>query len=149
MQLASREWMEIQEISVLLIEDAAGDAAAIIKALCFGETLYSFKVHRKSSLEDGLNYLKDNKVDAVLLDLDLPDANALMALNRVHSLFPSVPIVIISGYSDMSRVHAALHQGAQEFLVKGECCGATIRQSIYQAITRKRIELSYQRGDKI
>jgi|GEM_PF-6260928 len=146
---ATKLVMEAEEFSILLIEDAAGDAAAIMRALCFGDPSSSFKVQRKSSLADGLDFLSHNEVNAVLLDLGLPDANALTALDKVHQQFPDLPIVIISGYSDMEKVHQALHRGAQEFLIKGECSGATIRQSIYIAISRKKIEQSYQRGERI
>ena len=84
-----------------------------------------------------------------MLDLGLPDAVSLTALDAVHGRFPYMPIVIISGYSDMEQVHRALRQGAQEFLIKGECSGAVIRQSIYQAIARKKIAIEYERGSKL
>lgn len=149
MQLATQKLAEIQEIMLLLIEDSPGDATAITKALIYGETLYSFKTHRERSLGEALAYLNDHKIDVVLLDLGLPDAMDLMALSKVHKQFPDLPIVIISGHSDISMVHEALRNGAQEFLIKGECSGMVIRQSIYQAIARKKIELSYKRGDKL
>lgn len=149
MQLARQRWSEAQEISVLLIEDMTGDAAAITKALIHGETLYSFKVHREHSLGDGVVFLDRHKVDVVLLDLGLPDAMDLMALRKLHTMFPELPVVVISGHADINTVHEALKSGAQEFLVKGECSGVVIRQSIYQAMARKKIELSYQRGERL
>ena len=57
MQPLKIDLTEAQEISLLLIEDAPGDAMAIIKALLYGETEYSFKIQRKASLEDGLDFL--------------------------------------------------------------------------------------------
>jgi two-component system sensor histidine kinase UhpB len=149
MQPLKTAHQEAEEIAILLIEDSPGDAAAITKALVMGETQYSFNVQRQPSLEAGLEYLSGHHIDVVLLDLGLPDAASLMALDAVHIRFPHMPIVIISGYSDMERVHAALRRGAQEFLVKGECSGAVIRQSIYQAIARKKIALAYEQGAKL
>jgi len=149
MQTAKQQINEVQEIQVLLIEDSPGDAAAITKALIYGETMYSFRVHREHTLADGLEYLSEHPIDVVLLDLGLPDAADLTALSKVHMQYPDVPIVVISGRSDMNTVHSALKNGAQEFLIKGECSGVVIRQSMYQAIARKKIELSYQRGDKL
>ncbi|MDE3059436.1 MAG: response regulator, partial [Pseudomonadota bacterium] len=104
---------EAPEISILLIEDAAGDAAAIIRALVFGETEYSFKVHRRSSLAEGLEFITHNKVDVILLDLGLPDAYNLTALTKVHAAAPELPVVVISGHSNLDTVHEALRQGAQ------------------------------------
>jgi len=147
MQLA--ELADYDDISVLLIEDSKTDAAAITKAVLHGESFYNFRISRKDSLEEGLGLLKNSPVDAVLLDLNLPDAKGLKAVNEVHQAFPDLPIVVLSGYSDMDLIHQALRSGVQEFLIKGECSGMNIRQSIYQAIVRKQIEQSYQRGEKL
>jgi sigma-B regulation protein RsbU (phosphoserine phosphatase) len=147
MQLA--QMTKPQDINVLLIEDSSGDANAITKAMVRDESLYNFKIIHKDSLNAGINYLDAGKADVVLLDLNLPDAKELRAVDELHGLFPELPIVIISGYSDIDIVHQALHSGAQEFLVKGECSGVAIRQSIYQAIARKRIEHSYMHGEKL
>ncbi len=149
MQTATLPLVDPREISLLMIEDATGDAAAITRALLSGETYYNFKIQRRATLEQGLDYLGRHDVDAVLLDLGLPDAVSLTALHSVHSHYPHLPIVIISGYSDIERVHMALSKGAQEFLIKGECSGAAIRQSIYQAIARKKIAMDYERGDRL
>jgi DNA-binding NarL/FixJ family response regulator len=147
MQLA--EMTKPQDIVALLVEDSPGDAAAITKAMVYGAPFYNFRITRKATLEAGIEFLNTIKVDVVLLDLELPDAKELKAIEEVRRQFPDVPIVVISGYSDINMVHDALHAGAQEFLIKGECSGVTIRQSIYQAIARKQIEVSYKRGDKL
>jgi len=147
MQLA--KLAQPQDISVLLIEDSQPDATAITKAMIYGESLYNFKITHKNSLSEGLGFLGSSPADVILLDLNLPDAKELGAIDKVHKLYPDLPIVVVSGYSDMDIVHQALHKGAQEFLIKGECSGVAIRQSIYQAIVRKKIEQSYKRGDKL
>jgi len=147
MQLAAMT--KPQDIAVLLVEDSAGDASAITKAMIYGESLYNFMITHKTTLSEAMNVLDKTPVDVMLLDLNLPDAKQLKAINEVHGIFPDLPIVVVSGYSDMDLVHQALHSGAQEFLIKGECSGAVIRQSIYQAIVRKQIEQAYKRGEKL
>lgn len=149
---ANKKMMEPAEaldLTVLLIEDSMEDGAAITKACVEGEAHYDFKIIRKYTLEGALDYLMAHRVDVILLDLGLPDARELKAVNRIHGLFPDLPIVIISGYSNVEMIHQALRSGAQEFLVKGESSAATIRQSMYQAIARKRIEQAYQKGEKL
>jgi len=149
MQLAKKQWVEPEEISVLLIEDSPTDVAAITKAMVYGESLYDFKITPKDSLSEGLHFLDTSRADVILLDLGLPDARELTAIDEVHRKFPELPIVVISGCSDRKMVHDALHHGAQEFLMKGECSGAVIRQSIYQAMVRKQIERAYRQGDRL
>jgi DNA-binding NarL/FixJ family response regulator len=151
MQTAKKvsEAKESESITVLLIEDSMDDGIAITKACVEGEMYYDFKIVRKYTLEGGLDYLMAFPVDVVLLDLGLPDARELKAVTRIHNLYPDLAIVIISGYSNVSMIQDALKSGAQEFLIKGESSAPTIRQSLYQAIARKKIERAYQKGEKL
>ena len=142
--------VETQDIRVLMVEDSSGDAAAMTKALVVHDDLhYNFCVTRAKTLAKGTSFLQQNRVDVVLLDLGLPDARDLEAVTEIHTLCPDTPIVVISGYSNINIIHGVMRSGAQEFLVKGECSNAAIRQSIYQAIARKQIELAYQRGERL
>lgn len=147
--MALARLIQPEDIHVLLIEDAAGDAAAVTRAMIYGESLYNFIITQKETLADGLEYLRSATADIVMLDLNLPDAKEHSAVEKLHAAFPDLPIVVISGYSDMVVVSKALRGGAQEFLIKGECSGAAIRQSIYQAMVRKQIEMSYKRGERL
>lgn len=140
---------EPQEISVLLVEDSSGDATAIMKAMVYGESFYDFRITRKDSLKEAIKYLDMSEVDVILLDLNLPDAKELKAINELHGQFPDLPIVVVSGQTDMDVIHQALRSGVQEFLIKGECSGTVIRQSVFQAITRKKIEKSYECGERL
>lgn len=150
MTAALKKAVEYATLSVLLIEDSMEDGVMITKACMEEPSGYDFSIIRKYTLEGGLDYLSSHSVDIVLLDLALPDARELKAVKMIYAAFPQLPIVVISGrYSDIDIVHEALKSGAQEFLVKGESSSAVIRQSLYQAIARKKIELAHQKGDSV
>jgi len=144
-----KESIDAVDISVLLVEDSLEDGVTITKALFASEMFYDFTINRKYTLSGGLEILKATKVDVVLLDLGLPDSRDLGSVKEIHKLYPDVPIVVISGTSSMSMIQEALQSGAQEFLVKGDSSPQAIRNGIYQAIARKKIELSYQKGEKL
>lgn len=146
--MRSQELIEPDDISVLLIEDTLEDGVAITQGLLESELFYYFKVIREYSLRGGLELLKKQKFNVILLDLGLPDAKGLKAVKEIHSRHPELPIVIISGYSDIDMIQEALESGAQEFLVKGNANPASIRQGIYQAIARKQIETSHKKEGK-
>ena len=57
-----------------------------------------FYGQRASNIQDDL--------DLVLLDLTLPDAQGLTALDRVRERFPSVPLAVLSGTDDIHLIHA-------------------------------------------
>lgn len=139
-----------QEIVVLMIEDSSGDAVAITKALVVHDDLfYNFRVTRMKTLAKGKDFLQNNTVDVVLLDLGLPDARDIEAVTEIHALCPDTPIVVISGYSNIDMIQRVIRSGAQEFLIKGECSNGAIRQGIYQAIARKQIEQAYIKGERL
>jgi len=143
------EWANTQDISVLLVESSSGDAIGIIQAIVYGEPLYNFKIERKASLTEGIDFLKNSRVDVVLLDLNVPDANESEAIGIVHGLFPELPIVVISNSSDTKTIHHSLRNGAQKFLSKEKCNSIALRESICEAISHKKMEISYCRGDKL
>jgi DNA-binding NarL/FixJ family response regulator len=56
--------------------------------------------------------------DVLLLDLVMPKLNGVDTAARVVERFPSVKIVVLTSYSEMERVHAALANGAAGYLLK-------------------------------
>ena len=57
-------------------------------------------------------------LDLVLLDLSLPDAQGLTALDRVRERFPSVPLAVLSGNDDVHLIQAAYRQNISGFIIK-------------------------------
>jgi serine phosphatase RsbU (regulator of sigma subunit) len=78
----------------------------------------------------------------VLLDLHLPDASGIDALNRIANLDATVPIVVLTGLNDEYFGASAVAAGAQDYLVKGRVEPETLRRALLYAIERKRAELT-------
>lgn len=57
--------------------------------------------------------------DAVLLDLNLPDAHGLQVLNTLNRAFPLLPVIIVSADDNPADMHRALHYGARGYIHKG------------------------------
>ena len=124
---------------LLLVEDNPADARMVQLAL---EEVASahFDIVNAVSLDGALMALNDGSFDAVLLDLSLPDAMGLEALERVQKRVPSVPVVVFSGNHDEELAVEAVHQGAQDYLVKGHGDGHVITRVVRYAKERKRSE---------
>ena len=79
-------------------------------------------------------------VDCVLLDLGLPDAEGLDALRQVLA-FPNRPAVcVLTGRQDEHLGIAAVGQGAQDYLVKGQVDGILLTRALRYAVERKRAD---------
>jgi len=103
---------------VLLIEDNLGDADLVRLRLVEGDSAVS--VSCVNRLEDGLASMMKQTPSVVLLDLNLPDSHGADTFRKVLEKAPGVPVVILSGQDDEVLAMKALHQGVQDYLVKGD-----------------------------
>jgi DNA-binding response OmpR family regulator len=81
-------------------------------------------------------------VDCALIDLDLPDASGLQALDRVRALAPHLPTVVLTGLDDEVTGLIALRAGAQDYLVKQRADGYDIAHAVRFAVARKHLQLT-------
>ena len=77
-------------------------------------------------------------VDCAVIDLSLPDASGLQALDRILDIAPDIPIVVLTGFDEGATSVAALRRGAQDYMVKQHADGFAIARAIRFAIERKR-----------
>jgi len=77
------------------------------------------KISSFETLNSALEYLSFNECDVVILDLNLPDSAELNTFLTLHSKFPNIPIVIMTGMDDTEMAKEAIKLGAQEFIIKG------------------------------
>jgi len=127
------------KINVLVIEDNAEYAELIRQVLVRGKDPL-FSIHHADRLSTGLSSLASGDVDAVLLDLTLPDSQGFETFKKVHAQAPDIPVVILSGNNDESFALDAIGHGAQDYLVKGEGEAQILPRVMRYAIERKRAE---------
>jgi diguanylate cyclase (GGDEF)-like protein len=77
----------------------------------------------------------------VLLDLSLPDAVGLEALEAVQAVTPEAPVVVLTGREDQALALQAVQEGAQDYLPKKGTDAALLARAVRYAIERKRSEL--------
>jgi serine phosphatase RsbU (regulator of sigma subunit) len=123
-------------IRLLLVEDDDGDALLVREHLADAGLHVALTWVR--TLDEALAHLD---VDCVLLDLGLPDAVGLPALERL--LAAGAPaVVVLTGLAGTDVGLRALGVGAQDYLVKGEVDGETLGRSVRYAIQRRRLDLT-------
>jgi len=84
-------------------------------------------------------------VDCALIDLGLPDASGLQALDRVRALAPQLPTVVLTGFDDEVTGLIALRAGAQDYLVKQRADSYDIARAVRFAVARKQLQLTADR----
>jgi len=127
-------------ISVLLVEDDRGDAVLVEELIAdAGDDITLAWTQTVGQAEQ---QFETDRPDCVLLDLNLPDAAGIAALDRIAKCDPAVPIVVLTGLTDEHFGATAVAAGAQDFLVKGRVQPEMLRRSLLYAIERKRHELT-------
>jgi len=126
-------------IRVLLVEDDRN--YAILLGERFGRSVSPrFEVIVAERLSEARACLTDDHIDAVLLDLMLPDSGGLRTFSALHEAAPNVPVVVLTGLDDEGVAVAAVQAGAQDYLVKGKTDGDLLVRSIRYAIERNRLQ---------
>lgn len=122
-------------LSIIVLEDNEGDYVLIEDYLI--ERFANVKIQRYKSFGAFAldNPLKENKWDAILLDLDLTDMKGIELVENMVTQ-SSVPIIILTGYPDLPLAHKSLALGIYDFLVKDEINPTLIGKSIEFAISR-------------
>ncbi len=131
--------MTNDHIKVLLIEDSPV-AAAMVQGMLAEVGSIPIDVECAACLSEGLKCLAMQGFDLVLLDLTLPDTQGLETFTRAHAQAPQVPIIVLTCLNDWSVAIEAVHEGAQDYLVKGHMDGDLLARSIRYAVERKRGE---------
>ncbi|MGE5558225.1 MAG: HD domain-containing phosphohydrolase [Bacillota bacterium] len=126
-------------LKILLIEDNPGDIRLIREFLNMGGNS-AFLIENCNRLNLGLERLRNNDIDIVLLDLTLPDSDGLNTFHAIESINYYVPVIILSGLDDESMAIKAVREGAQDYLVKGKVDRDLLIRSIHYAIERKRTD---------
>lgn len=67
---------------------------------------------------DGIEKVKSNIPDLVILDVRLPDIGGLEVFEVIHGLLPKLPVIIITAYSSTETAIGAIQKGAYDYIFK-------------------------------
>jgi len=115
-----------QSIRVLLVEDNPADAEILSEVLTC-QTLTSFDVEWVERIRSGEERLERHPpIDVALVDLKLPDADGLEALDRIRNVDPTLPVFVMTGFDDENLANESKRRGATGYLVKGKLGSAQL-----------------------
>jgi PAS domain S-box-containing protein len=98
-------------------------------------------------LSKGINHLSNYLVDAILLDLTLPDSTGIDTFLRLQAHAAYIPIILMTGLDDENLANKAVREGAQDYLVKGQTDGLLLEKAIRYAIERKQAEEALKQSE--
>ena len=131
-------------IKVLLVEDNPGDVALIRMMLEKQRPPSSlapvFQVFHVDSVESACSYAAEQKVDIVLLDLGLGPTTGLETFLQFYETISNLAVIVFTGLEDEELGLRTIHEGAQDYLVKGQVDANLLIRTIRYAIERQAAE---------
>jgi len=136
------------DFKILCIEDRDSDVKLIQEYLS-DSSIGNYSMSHCHLFRDGLDFLKKNDVDLVLLDLSLPDLEGLDTHKQIQLHFPHLPVVILTDLIDEVVAVNAVQQGAQDYLLKRDITPALLAKSIRYAIERSQFKKNIAEHERL
>ncbi|TCV99940.1 two-component system response regulator RssB [Biostraticola tofi] len=99
---------------ILIVEDEAVFRSVLVQFL---ESLGS-SVHEASNGRQALEILSSLQADLIICDLEMPEMNGLVFVERFRAVNTTTPVLVISGTHQMTDIAKVLRLGVQDVLLK-------------------------------
>ncbi len=125
-----------EKLSVCIIEDNEGDFVLIEDYLI--EQFKLIEILHFSNFANSIEYLQNSKkeVSIILLDLYLPDLKGIDLINGILAYNFYIPIIVLTGYSDLDLAKKSLQKVIYDYLVKDEISPVILHKTIIYALNR-------------
>jgi diguanylate cyclase (GGDEF)-like protein len=130
--------LDQRPITVLLVESDRDFADELREGLA-GGSASGIELVWAGELSEALSRLSKGGVDAVLLDLDLPDSNGIVTFERTNAFAPNVPIIVLADEVDEAMAVTTVQGGAQDCLAKDEALSSLLGRALRYAMERHRL----------
>ena len=101
-------------LSILVIDDDETIRATLVE---FFET-FGYTARAAATATEGRQLAADHAPDVVLLDLRLPDADGVRALDAMRADDPELAVIVLTGFADVRTAVQAMQHGASDLLEK-------------------------------
>ncbi len=117
---------------VLLIEDESRLREMLLRAV----TEMGFEAEAVGSGEAGVRLLGQKSFDTVIIDLNLPGIPGIELLELIHTRWPEIQSIILTGFGDLDAAKKAIRLDVVDFLTK-PCSLAELESSLTRASARR------------
>ena len=104
-------------ISVAMVEDDPRTRERLVHALARAPRLLSL-AFAAATVGEMVDWLRDNSVHVLLVDLGLPDGSGLEVIRQCRRLSPATEVMVITMFGDEANMMSAFEAGARGYLLK-------------------------------
>lgn len=104
------------KIKLMIVDDHALIREGLTKILEMEENFQI--VYKASDGNEAVEYIKDNNLDIVLLDINMPNMNGIETLKKIKQINPSLKIIMLTVYDAREYLIETLNLGANGYMLK-------------------------------
>lgn len=130
--------------TVLVVEDTQ-DIVMGLKDLLEHD---GYAVTVAGTCASAIEHVRTQHVNAILLDLTLPDGDGLEVMKAAHSLDPTLPVIIVTANTSPDKTVGSLTRGAFNYLIK-PYNKEELRQTLRRAIGVKELAVKVERVEHL
>lgn len=119
---------------VLILDDEEALRAIIAQRL----KRKGYDVLEAGTAEEGLSLLKDTLIDAVLLDIKLPDGDGLILLPKIKQCQTDLHVIMLTGNGTIESAIEAMKLGAYDYLTK-PCNLSELEITLQKALENRKL----------
>lgn len=134
--------------NILVVEDNAGDFTIVSDFL--SEHILNPSVIQAQTFRQASTILSagNPNFDVILLDLSLPDKGGEELITEILEIAPSLPVIILTGYTDIEFSIKSISQGIFDYLIKDDLTSVMLYKSILYAIERSKVISELKQSEK-
>ena len=121
---------------ILILDDEDALRAIIAQRL----TRKGYEILEAGTAKEGLSLLKETLIDAVLLDIKLPDGDGLILLPKIKQLQADLQVVMLTGNGTIESAIEAMKLGAYDYLTK-PCNLSELEITLQKALEKQKLLL--------
>ena len=121
---------------ILILDDEEALRAIIAQRL----KRKGYEILEAGTAEAGLFLLQETLIDAVLLDIKLPDGDGLSLLPKIKQIQPDLQVVMLTGNGTIESAIEAMKLGAYDYLTK-PCNLSELEITLQKALEKRKLVL--------
>ena len=94
------------------------DDAEVLESVSSLISAHGFSVISCENAKDALAQLHENRILAVLTDINMPVISGIELLEKIHHAYPQIPVILMTAYAELDIAIEAIRTGAFNFVTK-------------------------------
>jgi len=128
-----------EEIEIIIVDD---DEAVRENTVDLLSTIFG-RCRAYESAAEVISLIKPNLPWVILTDLRMPEYDGLQFAKKVHEIDPQLPVLLMTGYGEVSIAVQAMKQGIYDFVEKPFDTDVLI-ESLKRAVDKRFLDISLQ-----